>query len=103
MLLVLLWAILYTVIEIISPGSFGFDPLLEEAALIESNDLFSILLYFSLITLTTVGYGDVTPVSAVARSVTSIQPIVGQILLTVLVAWLVGMYISETIGKKNDE
>jgi voltage-gated potassium channel len=50
--------------------------------------------YFSFITLTTLGYGDVTPVSAFAKSVTLIIAVSGQLYLTILVAMLVGKYLS---------
>ena len=54
------------------------------------------LLYFSFITLTTLGYGDVTPVSAFAKSVTLIIAVSGQLYLTILVAMLVGKFLSRT-------
>jgi hypothetical protein len=53
-------------------------------------------LYFSFITLTTLGYGDVTPVSAFAKSVTLIIAVSGQLYLTILVAMLVGKFLSRT-------
>ena len=56
-------------------------------------------LYFSFITLTTLGYGDVTPVSAFAKSVTLIIAVAGQLYLTILVALLVGKYISSSIER----
>ncbi len=102
LLLAFLWAILYTIIEILEPGSFAINPLLIDADTIASSEIFPLNLYFSLITLTTVGYGDITPVSPIARSVSSIEPIVGQLLLAVLVAWLVGMYIIDTIEDREN-
>jgi voltage-gated potassium channel len=51
-------------------------------------------LYFSFVTLTTLGYGDITPVSAFAKSLTIVIAIVGQLYLTILVAMLVGKYLS---------
>jgi len=53
-------------------------------------------LYFSFITLTTLGYGDVTPVSAFAKSVTLIIAVTGQLYLTILIAVLVGKCLSRT-------
>ena len=50
--------------------------------------------YFSLITITTVGYGDITPQSELARSLANLEAIIGQVYLTVLVARLVGSHIS---------
>jgi len=51
-------------------------------------------LYFSFVTLTTLGYGDITPVSALAKSITIIIAVTGQLYLTILVAMLVGKYLS---------
>ncbi len=51
-------------------------------------------LYFSFVTLTTLGYGDITPVSSFAKSLTIIIAIAGQLYLTILVAMLVGKFLS---------
>jgi len=56
-------------------------------------------LYFSFITLTTLGYGDVTPVSAFAKSVTLIIAVTGQLYLTILIAMLVGKFLSSSIER----
>jgi voltage-gated potassium channel Kch len=50
--------------------------------------------YFSFVTITTLGYGDITPVTDKASALALIEAFVGQIYLVVLVAWLVGMYVS---------
>jgi len=51
-------------------------------------------LYFSFVTMTTLGYGDILPVSATARGLAYMQAIVGQFYIAVLVAGLVGAYVS---------
>lgn len=51
-------------------------------------------MYFSLVTLTTLGYGDIIPLSAPAKSVVVMEALVGQIYLTVLIARLVGIHIA---------
>jgi hypothetical protein len=51
-------------------------------------------LYFSFVTLSTLGYGDITPISALAKSLTIIIAISGQLYLTILIAMLVGKYLS---------
>jgi hypothetical protein len=51
-------------------------------------------LYFSFVTLTTLGYGDITPISAFAKALTILIAIVGQLYLTILIAMLVGKYLS---------
>ena len=53
------------------------------------------LVYFSFTTLTTLGYGDITPVSATARSLSFMQAVAGQFYVAVLVAGLVSAYISD--------
>ncbi len=52
-------------------------------------------MYFSFVTLTTLGYGDITPASAATKSVALIIAIAGQFYLTILVAMLVGKYLSQ--------
>lgn len=53
------------------------------------------LMYFSLITLATVGYGDILPVSETARMLAAIEAIVGQFYVAVIVAVFVGMYAAQ--------
>lgn len=53
-----------------------------------------LMLYFSLTTMTTVGYGDITPVGDLPRSLTNLQAVFGQAYLTVLVARLVGQHLA---------
>lgn len=55
-------------------------------------------LYFSLVTLTTLGYGDVQPVHPAARTMASMEAVIGQLYLAVLVARLVGLHISQGTG-----
>lgn len=51
-------------------------------------------LYFSFVTLSTLGYGDITPVSSIAKSITLIIAVTGQLYLTILIAGLVGKFLS---------
>jgi uncharacterized membrane protein len=51
-------------------------------------------LYFSFVTLTTLGYGDITPVAHLSRSTAILLAITGQLYLTILVAMLVGKFLS---------
>ena len=61
-------------------------------------------LYFSFVTLTTLGYGDITPVSSVARMLTTAEALIGQIYLVVLVARLVGLHLAtERIAASDSE
>ncbi|MCP4963928.1 MAG: two pore domain potassium channel family protein [bacterium] len=78
------FAIMYTVIFELDAASFAFAH-----AGVDS------LYYFSYMTLTTVGYGDITPVSSAARALTVVEAITGQILLVVIVARLIGIQIAQ--------
>jgi len=52
-------------------------------------------IYYSFVTLTTLGYGDTTPTSSIAQLVSWIEAVTGQVYLTMLIAELVGSYISQ--------
>ena len=51
--------------------------------------------YYSVITFTTLGYGDVTPISNPARNLAVLEAMMGQLYIAVLIAGLVGKYIAE--------
>jgi voltage-gated potassium channel Kch len=61
---------------------------------------FYLFFYFSLMTMTTVGYGDMVPVSTAARTIAILEAMLGQIYLTILVARLVGMHLVQQQGKE---
>lgn len=52
-------------------------------------------LYFSFVTLTTLGYGDVLPLNIYAQTLTVMETVIGQFYLAILVAALVGAYLSD--------
>lgn len=84
----LTWATVYIIINTYNPGSF-----------IDRNGTFvnagPDFLFFSYITLTTVGYGNIEAISDQARSFASIEALCGQLYLTIMVARLVGLHISK--------
>ncbi|NOX18509.1 MAG: hypothetical protein GXO87_09555 [Chlorobi bacterium] len=59
-------------------------------------------LYFSFVTLTTLGYGDITPISEFSQMLSVVIAVSGQIYMTMLLAFLVGKYISESMNKDNN-
>lgn len=83
------WAIAYSVIEHSNPGSF--TGITEPFAQGWSSDW----LYFSFVTMTTLGYGDITPISATARTIAYLQAVFGQFYIAILVAGLVSAYITK--------
>ena len=78
-------------VEFMSPESFSFTQGQERTQLWLARDFFPFF-YFSLVTMTTVGYGDMSPVSTAAQSFATMEALIGQVYLTILVARLVGMY-----------
>lgn len=81
-LLGIMGAIIFTVILRNSPDAFSFD-----AGMVNS---FHDLIYYSFITLTSIGYGDISPVSPMAKSATMFFGIAGQLYTTFIIAFLVG-------------
>jgi voltage-gated potassium channel len=73
-----------SIVEIASPGSFN-----AAGSTLAHPDL----LYYAFITMTTVGYGDISPVAPAARSVAVLLAVAGQLYIAVLMALLVGKYI----------
>ena len=91
LLLGITWALLYSYIELIAPNSFSF---VSEGNIQTKG---SALFYYSFVTLTTLGYGDILPVSRFARMVTYLEAVTGVMYTAILVAGLVG-----NIGKSKN-
>ncbi len=88
LLLGVIWAVAYTILEMVSPGSFGGSTPLQGRGWDHE------WLYFSFVTMTTLGYGDLLPVSDTARALAYMQAVFGQLYVAILVAGLVSAYIS---------
>ena len=87
LLLAMMWTFIYRLIENLYPASFA-------VAHDQLHGAENIYLYFSLVTITTLGYGDITPIRGQAVSLAVLEAITGQIYLVVVVAWFVGLYVS---------
>lgn len=96
------WANLYQVCELLSPGSFTFVPAILEQ-LVTPEERLSVFEYFSLATLTTVGYGDITPTRGPATMFAMLEPVFGQFYIAVVVAQLIGMRLAQGIGRPPDK
>jgi len=83
----LAWAFTYKIIALRWPSAF----VSAAGALDTKKDLSSSFVYFSFVTLTTVGYGDVTAVHPMARSLATAEALVGQLYPAILLARLVSM------------
>jgi hypothetical protein len=94
LLLGMAWGVLYSMLDTVWSGSFEVAPRL--AAQMRAGDSrIHLFTYYSFITLTTVGYGDVTPLSTTARTCAWLEALTGQFYLAVLVAGLVGALLSK--------
>jgi voltage-gated potassium channel Kch len=91
---------LYAIIGQLDPNAFNIP---EATAAFLGEDILGLssAMYFSFVTLTTLGYGDITPVNDAARSLAFLEAAMGQIYLTVLIASLVGVHISSIDKGEN--
>jgi voltage-gated potassium channel len=105
LLIGLLFAHLYCLIEAAWPASFalssGLGPMPPEG-----HRRHFLFVYYSMITLTTVGYGDVTPKSDQARALALLEAMIGQFYIAVVLSQLIAIRISKVMadrGKKGDD
>jgi hypothetical protein len=101
LLMGLTWGLFYIVLNHVQPQAFSFGSSTAPGPLGEQQ-LFPILIYFSLTTLATIGYGDITPVTLQARYAAVAEGITGQLYLAILVARLVGLYMSRSVNSDAD-
>jgi len=90
LLMGLIWALMYLFIAQAIPGSFnGIEQLVWY-------DNFADVAYYSYVTLTTLGYGDISPVAPIARFLVYMEAVIGVFYMAILVASLIGVGISES-------
>lgn len=82
----LFWAYLYLCLQTIDSGAFS--------GIMIGPNTENEFIYYSFVTLTTLGYGDVLPAANIAKTVSWLEAYIGQAYLTLLMAQLVGRYIS---------
>lgn len=85
------WAGAYAMIEILSPGAFSI-PRAAGASPDEGTPLLADMMHLSIATLTSTGFGDITPVSPFARSLSQLEQLTGVFYIAVLISRLVGLY-----------
>ena len=90
LILGLFWGALYSLLYELSPGSFA-GAMLYQA----EGSVLTVFNYFSMVTLTTLGYGDITPQTQAAGALCQIEAIAGQFYIAVVVAWLVGNVVAD--------
>lgn len=102
LLLGLIWALIYSTICYLDPNAFA-GALFEHESFRDGelrHQAFSLATYYSFVTLSTLGYGDVVPVAPAARVFAWLEAVTGQLYLAVLIARLVGLHIVDA-GRKG--
>lgn len=94
LLLGLIWSVAYMALFAVDADAFqGLSESASDLRLLDFQ-------YYSFVTLTTLGYGDVLPISNTARALAIVESIVGQFYIAILVAALVGAYVSQVRDDK---
>jgi ion channel len=88
LMLGLIWTIAYWLVAQLTPNAFAFNTSTGAKETMQGFNAF----YFSFVTLSTVGYGDITPVSKVARMLAAMEAMTGLLYVAVLIARLVSLY-----------
>jgi hypothetical protein len=104
LLMGLTWGFLYSLIYQLEPHAFSFpgaDILTVGVPTEKQESVFIVLIYFSLVTLTTIGYGDISPLTMKARYAAIAEGVTGQFFLAILVARLVGMQMSKSMTQQT--
>jgi ABC-type multidrug transport system fused ATPase/permease subunit len=90
------WAMIYAILEEIHFGSFAIAAAHDLDGVVTWFDL----LFYSFATLTTLGYGDIVPVTSPARSLAVIEAIIGVMYLAIIISRLVGIFIATASSKQ---
>jgi hypothetical protein len=88
LMLGLIWTLAYWLVAEVNPAAFAFNTASGAKESMQGFNAF----YFSFVTLSTVGYGDITPVSKVARMLAALEAMTGLLYVAVLIARLVALY-----------
>jgi voltage-gated potassium channel len=102
LLIAIIFAQIYALLMLGEPASFKFP----SAPVMDSDSIFrSDLVYFSLVTIATLGYGDIVPQMGLTKMLAVVEAVMGQFYVAVLVAWLVCTFISPSLreGRQDRE
>ncbi len=103
LLLVFTFALAHASVEIAQHGSYtiGGRDLLDQVDEVYAGRAFPTIVYFSVTTLSTLGYGDIVPATEGARILTSIEALVGQLYLAIFIGRLVGIQVGERAAARE--
>ena len=99
LLLSVIFAVAYSLAETIQPGSFQMSSVQDQvrAELVMDRSFY----YFSVVTLTTTGYGDITALSNSARTLVMMEALIGQLYTAILIARLVSLHVETKREKRG--
>ena len=97
LLIGLVWSFIYMVIELIQPGSFNGIYSSEHVHAKSISQVFNHLFYYSYVTLTTTGYGSISPKSVIASAFSSAEAVCGQLYMAIVIARLVSLYTTKDV------
>ena len=92
------WGMIYVLIELWHPGSFTGSLLNGQEGHLQ---LYRAFQYFSFVTLTTLGYGDILPTNSVAAAFSQTEAVIGQFFMAVMVARLVAIQVTNELTMKR--
>ncbi len=97
LLMALAFALLHLLAETVQPGAYQVEGMAFSKLIADSPDVrpFPLMMYFSFVTLTTLGYGDITPSVPVAQTLSGLEAMTGQLYVVILIARLVGLHVGQ--------
>ena len=95
------WAIAFSILEHLEPGSYPFAGQALQEIRLPYEFVFPELLYFSFVTLTTLGYGDMTPATQPARALAVSEAMAGQLFVAIFIARLVALHITHAARDRS--
>lgn len=97
LLIGLIWTILYLILLLFDPASFnGIE-------IVDWRTVFSKVAYYSFVTLTTLGYGDISPATHIAEFVVYMEAIAGVFYMAIFVSSLINLKDNEIVNKRSGE
>jgi uncharacterized membrane protein len=100
LMMALLFSQLYSIIYTLLPGSISFPATDTD---LEGRVVDIAFNYFSFITIATLGYGDITPRHPVSQMMASVEAVIGQFYVAIVVAWLVSMFIAHKEDARQED
>ena len=103
MMIAVLWAAIFTNLELFYGDAFVFQGKFAHEAGVNAENLYRHMTYYSFVTLSTLGYGDIIPVHLVAKNWAAMEAMIGQFFIAIIIARLVSIYTVQEQAGGDDE